>query len=65
MDWNITLTRMNGSSFELDVRHILALEQRRDGGTDIKVGGKKPTPCRESMLEVARLMNDVVRRRDE
>lgn len=60
MNWNITLTRINGKPFEVDIRHIVGMTVRRDGGTNLNAAGTK-TPCRESMLEVAQLMNDRVK----
>lgn len=59
-DWTIELTRVNGKPFEVDVRHIVGMTARRDGGTDLNAAGKR-TPCRESILEVVQAMNDRVK----
>lgn len=59
-NWNITLTRINGKPFEVDIRQIVGMTVRRDGGTNLNATGTK-TPCRENMLEVAQLMNDRVK----
>lgn len=60
MRLTITLTRINGSPFELDARTIISMSQRRDGGTNLNAAGKR-TPCKESILEIAQKINDCIK----
>lgn len=58
-NWIIELTRLNGKPFEIDMRWITRMKARNDLGTNIwHDGRKKPSPCRESILEVASKMNE-------
>ena len=62
-NWIIELTRLNGKPFEVDVRWITKLVARNDLGTDVYHDGKKkPSPCKEGILEVAAKMSAAVGR---
>lgn len=61
-DWTIKLHRLNGRVFKVDTRDIISISIRKEGGSALSLKGKaNPVPCKEDTMEVAQLMNDVIK----
>lgn len=61
-DWTIKLHRLNGKVFKVDVRELISISVRKEGGSALAIKDKAaPVPCKEEPLEVAQLMNDVIK----
>ena len=58
----MTLTRMNGKTFEVDALKVTDIKARKDGGSTLTIKGHAGmTQCRENVIQVAQLMNAQVK----
>lgn len=58
----MTLTRMNGKSFEVDALKVTDIKARKDGGSTLTIKGHSgATQCRENVTQVCQLMSQQVK----